>query len=206
MNFHMLRDQFNDLGCFTTSQVYAWNPDFDKNNLSNWTAKKLIIKLRNGFYIFPEYAKKPNFNLYIANRIYRPSYVSLHSALAFYGIIPESVVQVTSVTTLKTADFTNTLGTYSYQRIKPTLYFGFDTKTLSDGRVSFLASPEKAILDLLYLYTFYNTEGEIRELRLDEDFLSNELNIELLKNYTKKFQSKAVEKRIKILLNTYAVA
>ena len=91
---------------------------FDKNNLSRWVKKGYLIKLRNGYYTFREYMATQNINLYLANRIYRPSYISLHTALAFYGLIPESVTQTTSVSTLKTALFRNTIGVFSYKKIK----------------------------------------------------------------------------------------
>lgn len=110
---------------------------------------------------------------YVANQIYRPSYISLHTALSFYGLIPESVVQITSVTSLKTATFTNSMGEYSYKSMKEGLMFGYQLKPITDNLTIRFATPEKAILDLLYLYPFYNSVQELEELRLDEDYLSS---------------------------------
>ncbi|MDR1937864.1 MAG: hypothetical protein LBQ73_05120 [Tannerellaceae bacterium] len=59
------------------------------------------------------------------------------------------------------------------------------------------------MLDLLYLYPFYDNEQEMEELRLDEDYLHNDLNMERLMEYSSKFQSKALDRRIKLLLKTY---
>src|SRR5690606_24272181 len=131
------------------------------------------------------------------------SYVSLHTALAFYGIIPEAVVQFTSVTSLKTASFKNAFGTYSYHSLKATLMFGYDLKPLPDKRSLLLASPEKALLDLLYLYPFYNTQEELLELRLDEDFLEDELNRDRLQDYLSKFKNKALSHRVQCLFKAY---
>lgn len=192
-----------DLGCFNIHQVYAWEPGFDRNNFVRWASKGLLIRLRQGYYTFAEFKSKPDFGLYFANRIYRPSYVSLHTALAFYGIIPEAVVQITSVTSLKTTSFNNDFGEYSYKSVKENLMFGYDLKPISDGRTFQLASPEKALLDLLYLYPFYNTMDELEELRLDEDFLHDDLNLDLLKEYSLKFENKALERRVQLLINTY---
>ena len=194
-----------DLGCFNIHQVYAWEPGFDRNNFVRWANKGLLIRLRQGYYTFPEYKSKPDFGLYFANRIYRPSYVSLHTALAFYGIIPEAVVQITSVTTLKTASFSNDFGEYSYKSVKQNLMFGYDLKPISDGRTFQLAIPEKALLDLLYLYPFYNTMDELEELRLDEDFLHDDLDLNLLKEYSLKFENKALEKRVQLLIKAYGL-
>ena len=194
-----------DLGCFNIHQVYAWKPGFDRNNFVRWANKGLLIRLRQGYYTFPEYKGKPDFALYFANRIYRPSYVSLHAALAFYGMIPEAVLQITSVTTLKTINFNNDFGEYSYKSVKENLMFGYDLKPIADGRTFQLAKPEKALLDLLYLYPFYNTGQELEDLRLDEDFLQDDLDRKLLKEYTLKFENKALENRVQLLINTYGL-
>lgn len=194
-----------DLGCFNIYQVYAWKPEFDRNNFVRWVKKGMLIRLRQGYYTFPEYKSKPDFALYFANRIYRPSYVSLHSALAFHEIIPEAVVQITSVTSLKTLNFSNDFGEYSYKSIKDDLMFGYDLKPIADGRTLLLARPEKALLDLLYLYPFYNTEQELEDLRLDEDFLTDDLDRHLLDEYMLKFNTKALDKRVQLLINTYGI-
>ena len=205
LNYQIFRNQFFEAGCFNINQVYTWRPGFDKNNISRWIKKGLLIKLRNSFYAFPEYLKIPNFPLNVANYIYKPSYISLHTALAFYGMIPESVVQISSITSLKTASFTNSFGTFSYKNILPRCMFGYDAKPFSDGKTILMATPEKAILDLLYLYPFYNSINALRELRLDEDFISNELNMELLNSYTEKFQNTALNKRVHIFQKTYSI-
>ena len=50
MNFWQFRNQFYDLACFNVNQVYAWQPDFEKNNLTRWAKKGLLVKLRNSWY------------------------------------------------------------------------------------------------------------------------------------------------------------
>ena len=192
-----------DLVCFNKHQVYAWNPDFDRNNFVRWVKKGLLLRLRQGYYTFPEYKSKPDFTLFFANRIYRPSYISLHTALAFYGIIPEAVVQITSVTSLKTASFQNEIGEYQYKSIREELMFGYDIKPVANGQSLQLAQPEKALLDLLYLYPFYNTEHEMENLRLDEKFLLDEINTKRLDDYLLKFKNNALQKRVKLLKSTY---
>lgn len=203
MNYLEFRKQLFDLGCFSVHQVYAWQPDFDRNNFMRWIKRGLLIRLRQGYYAFPEYLSKPDFTLYFANRMYRPSYVSLHSALAFYGMIPEAVVQITSVTTLKTANFRNAFGEFSYNSVRDELMFGYDLKPIADGRTLQLAKPEKALLDLLYLYSFYNSEEDMIELRLDNDFMQDNFDWELFQNYSQKFKSKALEKRMKVITKSY---
>lgn len=205
MNYLEFKNRMFDLVCFNTNQVYVWKPDFDRNNFVRWVKKGLLVRLRQGYYTFPEYKNKPDFTLFFANRIYRPSYISLHTALAFYGIIPEAVVQITSVTTLKTANFQNEFGEYEYKSIRAELMFGYDFKTIANARSIKLARPEKALLDLLYLYPFYNSEKEMEELRLDEDFLQDELDLQRLEDYLSGFKNKALQKRVRLLKSTYSL-
>ena len=203
MNFLVFKTKMFDLACFNIYQIYAWQPDFDRNNLTRWMKKGYLIRLRRGYFTFSEYKSMPDYQLYFSNRIYRPSHISLHTALSFYGMIPEAVTQITSVTTLKTASFTNDFGEYSYKNIKENLMFGYELKPMADNRTLQNATPEKAKLDLLYLYPFYDSEQELEELRLDENYLQDDLNKDLLMEYCVKFQNKALDRRVKLLLKTY---
>lgn len=203
MNFLEFKDKMYDLACFNIHQIYAWKPDFDRNNLTRWTKKGYLVRLRQGYFAFPAYKGKKDYTLYFANRIYRPSYISLHTALAFYGVIPEAVVQITSVTTLKTASFSNPFGEYTYHNVKERLMFGYELKPMADSRTMQFASPEKALLDLLYLYPFYDNEQEMEALRLDEDYLHDDLHIDLLQGYAAGFESKALDRRVKLLFKTF---
>ncbi|KAA6315622.1 hypothetical protein EZS27_033952, partial [termite gut metagenome] len=101
--------------------------------------------------------------------------------------------------------FTNDFGEYSYNTVKENLMFGYDLKPMVDNRIIQFATPEKALLDLLYLYPFYDNGQEMEELRLDEDYLHDDLNIELLMEYALKFQSKAFDQRVKLLFKTYGL-
>ena len=203
MVYQDFRNAFIDQICFTSNQVYVWYPGFDKNNLRRWVRKRYLIKLRNGFYTFRELLDTPNLNLYVANRIYRPSCVSLHTALAFYGLIPEAVARITSVSTLKTAGFENDLGSFSYKKLINKLFIGFDHLPFLKDRTILMASPEKALLDLLYLYPFYNSEADMLDLRLDIDMLQEVIDLNSLRELLTNFENKALEKRANLLLKCY---
>ena len=203
MDFLTFKERMYPMGCFNINQVLLWEKDFDRNNLTRWCRRGLLVKLRNQYYAFPEYRQMPEFSRYVANRIYSPSYISLHSALSFYGMIPEEVVQMTSVTTLKTARFENDFGTFHYQNVKTPFYFGFEIKTMQSGRGLLFATPEKALLDLLYLNPYYKTEQDMEELRLDDDYMQNELNIERLNGYLSKIESKTLEQKVRRLMKVY---
>ncbi|HED08294.1 MAG TPA: hypothetical protein ENI57_09285 [Ignavibacteria bacterium] len=205
MIFEIFRKEFFHQICFTPNQVYTWHPGFDKNNLGRWVKNGYLIKLKNGFYIFSEWQDTPNIHLYIANRMYRPSYISLHTALAFHGLIPEAITAVTSVSTRKTVRFENALGSFSYKKLKNNLFFGYAHLPFTEGRTVLLATPEKALLDLLYFYPFYNTENELINLRLDEDVLAGLINKDQFLKFLVRFESKALNRRAHLLLKSYVL-
>lgn len=114
--------------------------------LHRYQKKGLITRVKRGLYAFPD-ALPPE--MYIANRIYDPSYVSLEFALSYHRIIPETVYALTSVTPKSTRHF-ETLGKiYSYRSIQKSAFTGY--RTAQQNGVSFLvAEPEKAFVDANY--------------------------------------------------------
>lgn len=203
MNYLQFYHQWERQGCFSINEIMAWCPDFDRSNLTRWVANKQLLRLRQGWYAVPEVLGRTDFARVVAERIYRPSYLSLHTALSIYGMIPEAVVQYTCVTTLKTARFDNALGQYAYYNVKPELMFGYKPVSTPDGRCYLLAFPEKALLDLLYLNPFYNTKNELEQLRLDDAFMADELDRHRLADYQQRIGSKALNQRVKMLLELY---
>jgi len=123
-----------------------------KTQLVGWQKKGLVIKLKRGLYVLNERDRKiePS-RIFLANALYSPSYVSTIYALGYYDLIPEKVVDVTSVTTKKTAKFTNPFGTFIYQHLKTNLFFGFKEMEDENGFPVLIAEPEKAVLDFIYL-------------------------------------------------------
>ncbi len=205
------REKLLPEGCFSVHQARAFFPSFDRNNLTRWARKGMLVKLRQGWYAFPELLQRPDFSRYVACRIYRPSYISLHTALSMYGMIPEAVTSITSISTLKTARFENRFGQYSYQNVKPELFFGYkpvelpiNTALINAPKLTWLlAQPEKALLDLLYLYPFYDNDTELEQFRLDEAYMTEELDIKRLCEYQRRIGCKALDSRIKKLLRLY---
>ena len=87
--------------------------------------------------------------------LYSPSYISLATGLSFYGIIPEKVVAITSVTTKKTQSFENNYGRSSYHHITTPLYGDFVTKQDEFGNNFYIATRERAVIDFLYFNARY---------------------------------------------------
>lgn len=203
MTYLQFREQWHRVGCFNIYQVLAVSPRFDRGNLGHWVKKGYLIRLRQDWYAFADLLQAPEFSRYVAQKIYAPSYISLHSALAYYGIIPEAVTRITCVSTNRTTHYENAFGEYSYQTVKPELFFGYEPKVLLQGYTYHLALPEKALLDLLYLYPQYNTKREMLELRLDDYWMQEELNVNRLRDFAERASSKSLQKRTELLLQTY---
>ncbi len=200
MNYLDFKKNFSPAICFTTSQILAIEAQFQKNNLSRWVKKGLLIRLRKNWYSFPDFLQTPGIHYYIARRIYQPSYISLESALAYYGLIPEAVREIHSVTPLKTQRFQNPFGIFSYRSLKPALFFGYRSIQQDEKRSMLLAEPEKALLDLLYLNPFYDEPEDIEGLRLDGDVCQELVNLETLRDYAQAFSSKALLQRSENLI------
>lgn len=82
----------------------------------------------------------------LATTIYYPSYISFESALSKYGIINQGLYGLTLATTRHSKKITLKEIECDYSQIKPELFFGFN---LTGG--TYIAEPEKALLDRLYL-------------------------------------------------------
>ena len=203
MTYTQFYNQWHGLGCFSVHQVHAISPDFNRANWHQWQKSGYIVMLRRGWYAFADHLQQPDYARYFAGKIYAPSYISLHTALSFYGIIPEAVVEITSVTTQKTCRYENAFGQFSYQTVRPRLFWGFEPKTMRDGKQYMMATPEKAIIDLLYLYPQYSSVEDMRELRLDEDWMREELDKERLMGYVERIGSPIIAKRVRLLLTAY---
>lgn len=203
MNWIKFKNKFFDLGCFSIHQIYAWEPEFSRNNFSRWIKKGYLKRLKRGWYSFPEYMDKPGMGEYFAGKIYKPSYISLHTAMSSFGLIPESVVQITSVTSLKTQSFKNSFGEYSYKSVRQDLLFGYFQSETYKSFSTCYATCEKALLDLLYLYPFYDSKTELENLRLDSYVLHNSIDKQKMELYSDRFNSKVLEKRMKLLFKVY---
>ena len=115
--------------------------------LHRYAKKGLISRLKRGIYVFPDTLPP---DLYIANKLYEPSYVSLEFALSYHRVIPETVYEITSVTTKATRHFSVLGKIYSYRKLKREAFTGYSV-IQKQGRTNFaIADPEKAFVDALY--------------------------------------------------------
>lgn len=193
MNFLEFKRKTEELPVFETRELrLILGSDFTATtlvNLKNWIKKGYLIMLRRGLYAISETAKNID-AMFFATKIYPPSYVSLETALSFYGIIPEAVFTTTSVATRKTKKFKTPIGDFSYQKIKKEAFGGFETKK-QNGTSFNLALPEKALVDFFYLNRniLNGTKEQFEGYRFSEDFKYNKSRLIL---FSKKFENKKV--------------
>lgn len=173
----------------TTFSLYSEDPANLRRQVRDWVKKGYLLPLKRGLYVFSEsYSQGKTSNLFIANYLVSPSYVSLEYALGFYGLIPEKVSLITSITSKKTTLFSNTLGEFQYRSIKPQLFFGF--KKIEDmGQNAFIAQPEKALLDYFYLNSsqFKGNPEEFESMRLQN---VEEIDIQKIEDFKKHYGRK----------------
>jgi predicted transcriptional regulator of viral defense system len=168
--------------------------------LSQWTKKKYLLKIKNGAYVFTERKNQLNMEA-ISRLVFEPSYISLERALSKHRLIPEIVYNCTSVTTKKTTTIKNSFGIFIFRNIKKKLFFGYD-KIKENGSVYFLAEPEKALLDYLYLNSYkINNQDDVSELRLNE-FGLKELNQNKINEYLKIFNSKKLQQIVNLVFSS----
>jgi len=142
-----------------------------RDRITNLLKRKEIIRIKKGIYVFGEnYAHRPVSREILANMIYGPSYISLDYALQYYGLIPERVEAVTSVTIKRSRRFSTPIGLFTYRGIPMKAYqTGIDQVALEDGRSFLIAIREKALCDKVDQDrgTAVRTQKEMRSYLID---------------------------------------
>jgi predicted transcriptional regulator of viral defense system len=150
--------------------------------------------LAGGYYLLADREINEMDLFMIANKIYEPSYVSLESALAYYTIIPESVLGVTSISSRKTNEFASAWGIFRYRSIKPPL-IGYQVLQINQSNKFKIAFLEKAILDYLYLNPDIHTPADFEGLRWNKQQLNYQINTSVFEKYLRIFSKNALEIR-----------
>lgn len=169
MIFEKLLGAVGDEPVFETGLLLAGDvdPDDVRRQLSRWVRKGRLYQLRRGLYaLAPPYQKVLPHPFLVANRLVPGSYVSLQSALAHYGMIPEYVPITTSVTMGRPGTWNTPLGSFTFQHLHTALFGGFQVETLAGGEPVFLAARGKALADLVHLVPGADAYEYLSELRL----------------------------------------
>ncbi len=164
-----------------------------KVQLSRLCKSKKLIRLKKNCYTFADFHPNP---FVMAGTIVQPSYHSLESILSLHGIIPETPIYYTLITSKKTQKYQNQFGIFSYRHLHPDLFFGVEKR--KDG--AWVAKKEKALLDYLYLNSkkLKSDFACFQAERFDE---LDSLNWQLMNDWAKKYNMKKLIQIVNLLKN-----
>ncbi len=186
---------FDKKAVYQLSEQYGLKSTTVDTYISRSLRYKEIIPLKKGLYVSTDfYDKNKNdisYSFYLANILRTPSYISSWTALQYYNLATEAIHTITSVTLKVTRSYRTKIGNFAYQSIQKELFSNFSS---IKGKFDFfIASPSKALFDLLYLKTrqfrgvrFEDIKSLIADLRIDIDEMSEEEQKNLflmIKNY-----------------------
>jgi predicted transcriptional regulator of viral defense system len=196
MRYRDFESKIKHLPAFNLNDVRKIAPGFHRPQLNYWQKKGYIKPLAGGYYVLADRDIDEMFLFMVANKIYEPSYVSLESALAYYQVIPETVLGVTSVSSRKTTQFESVWGVFSYRTIKPGYMIGYRVMDTSPDKKFKIACPEKAVLDYLYLNSEIQTTADFEGLRWNRAQLLTLLDRSVFSAYVNIFNKRALENRV----------
>lgn len=162
----------------TTSIIESLYPELKSANKKvTWLERqRIIIRLKRGLYMVnPEYSGKTLSSELVANHLYAPSYISMSTALRYYGLIPEAVYVHQSMTVKHPRNFQTLVGNYDYKYISRKA-FPIGVRSMNKGDYAFLiASPEKALCDLIA----NSSKVILRYMRDVETYLEQDIRMDM---------------------------
>jgi predicted transcriptional regulator of viral defense system len=200
----VLLEQLKNLPYFDKKTIYQLSEQYGlkKTTVDTYISRSLkrkdIIPLKRGLYVSTDYFDKNrgdiSYLFYIANILRTPSYISSWTALQYYNLATEVIHTTFSITNKVTRIYQTKIGNFGYQSIKKERFTDF---SLVKGKFDFfIASPAKALFDLLYFKTrrfsgidVKNIKSLIDELRIDFDEMDKneqEKFFQMIKKYAKK--------------------
>lgn len=204
MRFERLLEICGDLAIVdsATLRTLGEDPKVLSVQLTRWVNEKKLLQLRRGVYVLPKHFRRRNVPLeYLANLAHSPSYVSLERALSIYELIPEKVPLVRSITTSRPLVLQTPLGEFDYRHVKQSWFFGYQEISIGDFK-PFVATPEKALLDLVY-----HSRGDFPVERIEQLRLQNldRINTKIIMRMAKKEKRPRMVRSVKQICD-YIVA
>lgn len=204
MNYQEIRQKFRDVPAFRLDDIEParLRRPHELIQLHYWIKNGKLLRLKKGVYTLNKDERRaPLSPLWLANYLYWPSYISLEYALSLYGLIPEAVGAITSVTTKKTANFNNSLGRFTYRNISETFFFGFKRHKTSEGQSYWMAEPEKALLDFIHLAGLKMKNLKPKFLMAQYRFQNlKSLKAGILRNYLTRMKSRPMQQAGRVTL------
>jgi hypothetical protein len=147
------------------------------NKIKQLVDKREVIRVKRDLYIVGDLYRNTGVSQeLLANLLYGPSYISMDYALSFYGLIPERVYEVTSMTTKLHKEYETPFGRFSYIKSSKFLYpIGITSAQNSDSSMYMIATKEKALCDKLV----YTKNIHITSLKGLREYLEDDLRLEM---------------------------
>jgi len=134
---------------FTTNDAAAvlqlTRPHASKT-LARLAMARQVLRLRRGYWGFPDKIDPLILPVLLTAPV--PCYISLQSALYAHGMISQVPLRIYAVSLARTQAFSTPLGAVSVHHVKPSFFGGFE---VNDRTGIAMATPEKALVDFLYL-------------------------------------------------------
>ena len=163
-----------------------------QRRITDWAKAGKITSLRRGLFVLPKASRRYEPHPFvIANRLVAGSYISLEMALSYYGLIPEHVAVITCITTGRPSEYENEFGRFQYRHMQPRYFFGMEYRLIVEGQFAYLAYPEKALLDFIYLRKGGDSVEFIRSLRLQN---LEQINLERLHRFANRFNKPRIHR------------
>lgn len=156
-------------------QIFEVSYESAKKSIIRYVRNSYIIKAKKGLYFLKS---NPPSDFELANRLYHPSYISLDTAMSYYGIIPETIYEITSVTTRPGRQFEVADLIYSFKHIKKDCFCGYAPKNIRQATI-LIAEPEKALADYFYFVALGKKDlsyERIKTEKVDYDSLTHYIN------------------------------
>jgi predicted transcriptional regulator of viral defense system len=201
MKYDEALEIIGDDALFETELLFAGVRDHQaiQRQLSRWVRSGRLAKVRRGLYAVPApHRTRPPDPFEVSNRLVRPSFVSMESALHFHELIPDVPFAVTAVTTGRTGTHDTPLGTYVYRHIGPSRFWGFEEAEIAPGRRVYVATPERALIDLLYARRGSDRPAYLRQLRLQN---LDRLDVALMQDMSRRFGVERVARAVDAILD-----
>lgn len=144
---------------------------YPRNKIGSLLKSGQIIRVKKGLYVKAGDGFSP---AVLGNMIYGPSYISQDYALSLYGLIPERVHVVTSMTLARKKHFETPVGVFTYEPL-PERFFplGMRRTEVTPTQAFLVASPEKALVDIIWKRPDLETQSAL------EDFLVEDRRVDL---------------------------
>lgn len=184
-------EMFKDFNSISLQDIKNSFDDVNYAQLAGWKKKGLLKSAKRGFFVLPS----SRIDLHILANELNYSYISLEYALSYHQMIPDIAQTITSISKDRNEKIHNEFGSFIYQKISKDLFVGYALlKSEKENRNFRIASPEKALFDLVYLRQDLRSKNDFDSLRLTlpKDFKLAEI---------KKFVSLVKANRLKNRLN-----